>query len=85
MNIHPQPLMHARHPATCDHGFLNGSGAGAAAAVVCEHHAYGGAGALDLARAVADACQQTSDFRFLYELDQPIKVQPAQLAPLSSL
>jgi formate--tetrahydrofolate ligase len=47
--------------------------AGARAAVVAEHHAYGGKGAVDLAKAVVEAAQQPSEFNFLYKLDQPIK------------
>ena len=48
--------------------------AGATDAVVCEHHAYGGAGAAKLGEAVISACQQEADFKFLYNLQQPIKV-----------
>ena len=33
---------------------------------VCTHFADGGAGATDLARAVVEACDEPSDFRFLY-------------------
>ncbi|MGI9053085.1 MAG: formate--tetrahydrofolate ligase [Ilumatobacteraceae bacterium] len=33
---------------------------------VCTHFADGGAGAVDLARAVVEACDEPSDFRFLY-------------------
>jgi formyltetrahydrofolate synthetase len=33
----------------------------------------GGAGAVDLAKAVVDACEQPSDFKFLYPLDISIK------------
>lgn len=39
--------------------------AGAADAVVSEHHAFGGRGALDLAKAVIQAAQQPNDFRCL--------------------
>lgn len=35
----------------------------ASAAVVAEHHAYGGKGAVDLAKAVIEAAKQPSDFR----------------------
>ena len=48
--------------------------AGAAHAVVCVHHAYGGAGAAKLGEAVVAACKQPVDFNFLYDLKQPIKV-----------
>jgi methylenetetrahydrofolate dehydrogenase (NADP+) / methenyltetrahydrofolate cyclohydrolase / formyltetrahydrofolate synthetase len=46
---------------------------GAADAVICEHWAKGGEGAVDLANAVVKACEQPSDFRFLYELEHTIK------------
>lgn len=48
-----------------------------AAAVICEHHGKGGAGAIDLAKAVKSTCQEfkTSgkSFAFLYEASKPIK------------
>jgi len=47
--------------------------AGAEAAVMSDHWAKGGAGAVDLARAVDAACQKPKNFRFLYPLDIPIK------------
>lgn len=53
------------------------SGAGATDAVLCEHHALGGAGATDLGNAVISVCQQKVDFKFLYELNQSIKVSLA--------
>ncbi|KAH8117600.1 FTHFS-domain-containing protein [Phellopilus nigrolimitatus] len=46
--------------------------AGADAAVVSDHWAHGGAGALDLAKAVVDACEGESQFKYLYDLDKPI-------------
>lgn len=46
---------------------------GAEDAVVCRNWALGGEGALDLARAVIRVCERPSDFRFLYDLDEPIK------------
>jgi formyltetrahydrofolate synthetase len=49
--------------------------AGAADAVVTRHHALGGAGAVDLAEAVVRACSQPAEFKFLYDVDQPIKVR----------
>lgn len=49
--------------------------AGATAAVVCDHFARGGAGAVDLAHAVEAACAQPSSFRFLYPLDLPLKAK----------
>jgi methylenetetrahydrofolate dehydrogenase (NADP+)/methenyltetrahydrofolate cyclohydrolase/formyltetrahydrofolate synthetase len=47
--------------------------AGAYAAVPCDHWANAGAGALELAEAVISACEQPSNFQFLYPLDWPIK------------
>jgi formyltetrahydrofolate synthetase len=47
--------------------------AGAEAAVMTDHWAQGGAGALALAEAVAKACDRPKDFRFLYPLDIPIR------------
>ncbi|TFK76437.1 FTHFS-domain-containing protein [Pluteus cervinus] len=46
---------------------------GADAAVVTNHWAKGGAGARELAEAVVRVCEGTSDFKFLYDLDQPIE------------
>ncbi|MDE0171724.1 MAG: formate--tetrahydrofolate ligase [bacterium] len=47
--------------------------AGAAAAVTSTHWADGGRGATELARAVIDACEEPTDFRFLYPLEESIK------------
>ncbi|MGQ9629286.1 MAG: formate--tetrahydrofolate ligase [bacterium] len=47
--------------------------AGAYAAVPSDHWARGGAGAVELAEAVVDACEQPNDFKFLYPLDLSIK------------
>jgi methylenetetrahydrofolate dehydrogenase (NADP+)/methenyltetrahydrofolate cyclohydrolase/formyltetrahydrofolate synthetase len=47
---------------------------GAEAAVVCSHHSEGGAGAAQLAEAVVLACEKPSTFKFLYDVDLPIKV-----------
>jgi methylenetetrahydrofolate dehydrogenase (NADP+)/methenyltetrahydrofolate cyclohydrolase/formyltetrahydrofolate synthetase/formate--tetrahydrofolate ligase len=46
---------------------------GAHAAVPSNHWAEGGAGSVELAEAVVDACEQPSDFNFLYPLDLSIK------------
>ena len=43
--------------------------AGAADAVVTRHWMEGGKGAVDLAKAVAEACEKPSDFKFLYPLE----------------
>jgi formyltetrahydrofolate synthetase len=47
--------------------------AGAADAVVSNHWALGGAGAVDLGKALIAACEKPSDFHFLYSLDLSIK------------
>ena len=47
--------------------------AGAADAVVSNHWAQGGAGAVELGKAVIAACEKPSDFHFLYSLDLSIK------------
>jgi methylenetetrahydrofolate dehydrogenase (NADP+)/methenyltetrahydrofolate cyclohydrolase/formyltetrahydrofolate synthetase/formate--tetrahydrofolate ligase len=47
--------------------------AGAHAAVPSNHWTEGGAGSVELAEAVVDACEQPSDFDFLYPVDLSIK------------
>jgi len=47
--------------------------AGAHDAVMSNHWAEGGAGAVDLGKAVVDACSKPSNFKFLYPLDISIK------------
>jgi methylenetetrahydrofolate dehydrogenase (NADP+)/methenyltetrahydrofolate cyclohydrolase/formyltetrahydrofolate synthetase len=47
--------------------------AGAHAAVPSNHWAEAGAGAIELAEAVIDACEQPNDFKFLYPLELSIK------------
>jgi len=47
--------------------------AGAEDAVMSNHFAEGGAGAVELAKAVMKACEKKSDFKFLYPLDKSIK------------
>ena len=54
--------------------------AGAVAAVTTDHHAHGGEGARQLAEAVVDACEEPSDFNYLYPLDQPIKAKIETIA-----
>lgn len=58
---------------------------GASDAVVTRHHSLGGAGAVDLARAVAAACESpspssSSSFKFLYDVELPIKDKIAAIA-----
>jgi formyltetrahydrofolate synthetase len=48
-------------------------GEGAFAAVKSTHWADGGAGAAEVAEAVVEACEQPSNFEFLYPLDWSIK------------
>ena len=47
--------------------------AGAEDAVMSDHWAEGGAGAVDLAKAVMAACRKAGNFRFLYPLEWDIK------------
>ncbi|KAJ2781041.1 tetrahydrofolate synthase [Coemansia interrupta] len=56
--------------------------AGAADAVVTHLYAQGGAGATDLAAAVARTCEAPSDppFRFLYDAAEPIKAKISTIA-----
>ena len=46
---------------------------GATDAVTTEHHALGGEGARDLAEAVTKACEEPSQFQYLYPLERSIK------------
>jgi formyltetrahydrofolate synthetase len=54
--------------------------AGAFDAVVAQHWADGGEGAAELAEAVVRATKEPSDFRFLYDVEAPIKDKIATLA-----
>ena len=54
--------------------------AGALDAVTSDHWANGGAGATDLGRAVIAACEQPSDFRYLYPLELTIKEKIEMIA-----
>lgn len=47
--------------------------AGAEAAVMSDHWAHGGKGAVALAEAVVAACDKPSNFKFLYPLEMPIR------------
>lgn len=49
--------------------------AGADAAVACNHWAQGGEGAIDLAKAVVEACKEPNPFQFLYDSSDPIKTK----------
>ncbi|MCA9884056.1 MAG: formate--tetrahydrofolate ligase [Anaerolineae bacterium] len=46
--------------------------AGAYGAAEARHFSEGGAGATELAQLVVDACDDPSEFHFLYDLDQPL-------------
>jgi len=54
--------------------------AGAEDAVLCAHWAHGGDGAIELAEAVIKACDQPSDFQFLYPLEWSIKKKIEKIA-----
>lgn len=41
--------------------------------MICEHWAKGGAGAVDLAKAVVGACELPTKFKFLYDLNLSIE------------
>ena len=47
--------------------------AAGARVAVSKHWQYGGEGALELADAVVDACNEPVDFKFLYNLDTPLR------------
>lgn len=47
---------------------------------VSTHWANGGSGAKELARTVVEAAEEPSEFRFLYELDQPLKAKMEKIA-----
>ena len=51
-----------------------------ARAAVSDHWLKGGEGALDLADAVIDACEEKTDFKFLYEEQEPIKKRIDKIA-----
>jgi formate--tetrahydrofolate ligase len=54
--------------------------AGALGAAVSTHWAEGGKGAIELAEMVIAACDEPSDFKFLYDLDQPITTKIETIA-----
>jgi formate--tetrahydrofolate ligase len=47
---------------------------------VCTHFADGGAGAVDLARAVEEAAAESHEFTYLYDLDQPLVAKIEKIA-----
>ena len=44
------------------------------------HWQYGGEGALELAQAVVDACEEESELRYLYDLDLPLRKRVERIA-----
>ncbi|GAM25252.1 hypothetical protein SAMD00019534_084270 [Acytostelium subglobosum LB1] len=55
--------------------------AGAQDAVMCDHWAKGGSGAVELGNAVIDACEKVQpQFKYLYELEQSIKAKIETIA-----
>jgi formate--tetrahydrofolate ligase len=54
--------------------------AGALGAAVSRHWSDGGKGAVELAEMVVAAAEEPSEFKFLYELDQPIRDKIAAIA-----
>jgi len=67
------------HPSEIDAIFAIAQELGARCAL-SEHWAQGGAGAVDLARMVVEAAEEPSAFRFLYDLEQPIKAKIETIA-----
>ena len=47
---------------------------------VCTHFADGGAGAIDLANAVVDACEEETDFQFLYDDSDALDMKITKVA-----
>jgi formate--tetrahydrofolate ligase len=47
---------------------------------VSKHWQYGGEGALELADAVVDACDEPNEFKLLYELDTPLRTRIEMIA-----
>ncbi len=47
--------------------------AAGARVALSRHWQYGGEGAIELAEAVVDACNEPNNFKFLYELDTPLR------------
>jgi formate--tetrahydrofolate ligase len=45
-----------------------------------KHWQYGGEGALELADAVVEACEEKSEFKFLYELETPLRQRIEKIA-----
>ena len=54
--------------------------AAGARCALSQHWRYGGEGALELADAVIDACNEPVDFKYLYELDMPLRQRVEKIA-----
>ncbi len=54
--------------------------AAGARVALSKHWQYGGEGALELADAVVDACNEPTDFKFLYELSTPLRQRIEMIA-----
>src|SRR4030043_973161 len=54
--------------------------AAGARVALSKHWQYGGEGALELADAVVDACNEPNDFKFLYELSTPLRQRIEMIA-----
>ena len=55
--------------------------AAGARVAVSKHWQYGGEGALELADAVIDACNEPNEFKFLYDLSTPLRQRIELIAP----
>jgi formyltetrahydrofolate synthetase len=56
--------------------------AAGARVALSRHWQYGGKGALELADAVIDACNEPNDFKFLYELSTPLRKRIEMIATI---
>jgi formate--tetrahydrofolate ligase len=74
--INALPMDHPSEHATIRE-IAEGMGARVA---VCNHFAEGGAGAVELAEAVAEAAQEPTEFRFLYPEEAPLKAKIETIA-----
>ncbi|MCG8400260.1 MAG: formate--tetrahydrofolate ligase [Firmicutes bacterium] len=73
--INPVVCVNAFHTDTKDEiaAVRRAAEAAGARCALSEHWAKGGDGALELADAVIDACNDSVDFKFLYPLDMPLR------------
>jgi len=82
--INPVVCINSFHTDTRDEINLVRKAAEAAGArcAVSSHWADGGDGALELADAVKEACEEENEFRFLYPLDMKLRQRVAKIAGL---